>query len=100
MVTEVSQRARALFDEINKFSPSELICNEAFFMSGIDLEDLKVRYHFAVISAPGNPVLFWMIPAGEILREHFHVEQPGSDWDLADYEYGRDRGGRCPAVSV
>ena len=42
LVTEVSQRSAALFDEINKFSPAELICNEAFYMSGIDLEDLKV----------------------------------------------------------
>ena len=30
-----------LLDEIYKFMPSEIICNEAFYMSGMDLEDLK-----------------------------------------------------------
>ena len=40
LVTEVSTD-RALFDEINKFSPTEVICNDAFSMSGISLEDLK-----------------------------------------------------------
>ena len=32
-VTEVTSE-RALLDEINKFTPSELVCNEALFMSG------------------------------------------------------------------
>ena len=39
LVTEV-RNERSRLDEIYKFSPSELICNEAFYMSGIDLEDL------------------------------------------------------------
>ena len=42
MVTEVDSD-RELFDEINKFSPSEIICNNAFYMSGVDLEELKNR---------------------------------------------------------
>ena len=29
-----------LLDEINKFSPSEIICNDAFYMSGFDVDDL------------------------------------------------------------
>ena len=33
LVTEVDSD-RALYDEINKFSPSEIICNDAFCMSG------------------------------------------------------------------
>ena len=36
LVTEV-ENERALLDEISKFSPSEIICNEAFYMSGADL---------------------------------------------------------------
>ncbi len=36
-----------LFDEIYKFMPSELICNEAFYMSGMDLDDLKDRLGIA-----------------------------------------------------
>ena len=37
-VTEVDSE-RKLIDEINKFTPSEIICNESFYMSGVDLSD-------------------------------------------------------------
>ena len=46
-VTEVDE-ARKAADELTKFSPSELICNASFAMSGVDLEDFKSRYHMAV----------------------------------------------------
>ena len=39
-VTEVASE-RLFLDEINKFVPSELICNEALMMSGLDVEELK-----------------------------------------------------------
>ena len=39
-----------LFDEIYKFMPSELICNEAFFMSGMNIEDLKNRLGITIYS--------------------------------------------------
>ena len=68
LVTEV-RNERSLLDEIYKFLPSELICNEAFYMSGIDLEDLKVRLN-AVISALENR-FFSDDSCRRILREHF-----------------------------
>ena len=40
LVTEVTSE-RSLLDEINKFSPSEIICNDAFSMSGIQLEEIR-----------------------------------------------------------
>ncbi len=43
LVTEV-ETERELADEINKFSPSEIICNDAFFVSGVDTEEVKNRY--------------------------------------------------------
>ena len=49
LVTEV-EGERSLLDEIHKFAPSEIICNEAFYMSSVDLEDLKNRYHVAISS--------------------------------------------------
>ena len=84
LVTEV-RNERSLLDEIYKFSPSELICNEAFYMSGIDLEDLKVRLN-AVISALENR-FFSDDSCRRILREHFHVEHLEA-LGLADYETG------------
>ncbi|GHU43385.1 DNA mismatch repair protein MutS [Clostridia bacterium] len=41
-VTELSEDKK-LLDEIARFAPAEIICNDAFFMSGIDIEDLKNR---------------------------------------------------------
>lgn len=46
-VTEVDEVRKAA-DEITKFAPSELICNGAFFMSGVDTEDCKNRMRIAI----------------------------------------------------
>lgn len=42
MMTEVDS-GNKLLDEIYKFMPSEIICNESFYMSGMNLDDLKDR---------------------------------------------------------
>ena len=60
-----------LFDEIYKFMPSELICNEAFYMSGMDLDDLKDRLGIAIYSLDS-----WYFDdegCQRALREHFQV---------------------------
>ena len=84
LVTEVSTD-RALFDEINKFSPAEAICNDAFSMSGISLEDLKDRYHFTVSTLDSH--FFQDESCRKLLREHFKV---GSleGLGLGDYDCG------------
>ncbi len=46
-VTEV-ESGRVLIDEINKFAPSEIICNDSFFMSGIEIDDLVQKMNIAV----------------------------------------------------
>ena len=84
LVTEVSTD-RALFDEIHKFSPAEVICNDAFSMSGISLEDLKDRYHFTVSTLDFR--FFQDENCRKVLREHFKV---GSleGLGLGDYDCG------------
>ena len=84
LVTEVKSE-RNLIDEIYKFSPSEIICNEAFYMSGIDLDDLKNRLH-AVISDLDNR-FFSDEFCRKLLRDHFHVEHL-EGLGLNDYETG------------
>ena len=84
LVTEVKSE-RSLIDEIYKFSPSEIICNEAFYMSGIDLEDLKNRLQ-VLISALDNR-FFSDDSCRKILREHFHVQHL-EGLGLNDYETG------------
>ena len=84
LVTEVTSE-RCLIDEIYKFAPAEIICNEAFYMSGIDLEDLKNRLH-AVVSALDNR-FFSDDSCRKILKEHFHVSYLDG-LGLNDYETG------------
>ncbi len=70
MVTEV-EKLRNLLDELYKFSPAELICNEAFCMSGVDPEELRNRLHLSV-SALDN----WYFDddlCQRTLKDHFHV---------------------------
>lgn len=84
LVTEVTSE-RTLADEIHKFAPSEIVCNNAFCMSGIDLEDLKDRYHITVSTLDSR--FFQDETCRKVLREHFHV---GSleGLGLADYDCG------------
>lgn len=46
-VTELDSE-RKLVDEIAKFNPSEIVCNESFYVSGLDINELKNRYHVTV----------------------------------------------------
>ena len=65
------REAEKLFDEIYKFMPSELICNEAFYMSGMDLELLKEKLGITVYSLDA-----WYFDDSicqRTLSEHFHV---------------------------
>lgn len=48
-VTEIDSVERVL-DEINKFSPAEIICNEAFFVCGVDVNDLRERLKITISS--------------------------------------------------
>ena len=84
LVTEVRSE-RTLLDEIYKFSPSEIICNEAFYMSGIDLEELKNRLH-AVVTALENR-FFSDDSCRKLLREHFHVNHLDG-LGISQYEAG------------
>ena len=83
-VTEVTSE-RVLLDEINKFTPSELVCNEALFMSGLDMNELKERYHFAVTALENR--FFSDDDCRKILKEHFHVMSL-EGLGLGDYENG------------
>ncbi len=84
LVTEVDT-GRELFDEIHKFSPSEIICNNAFYMSGVDLDDLKNRCNVAVSALDSH--FFGDESCRKILREHFRVGSL-SGLGLDDYSTG------------
>ena len=70
LVTELDSQTK-LLDELYKFMPSEIVCNEAFYMSGMDLDDLKNRLHMAIYSLEA-----WYFDDAlcrETLQEHFKV---------------------------
>ncbi|MFV0464901.1 MAG: DNA mismatch repair protein MutS [Lachnospiraceae bacterium] len=69
-VTEVSSE-RKLFDEIFKYQPSEIICNEPFFMSGADVQQIKDRLFIPISSL--DPWYFSDETASGILKEHFKL---------------------------
>ncbi|WP_349948122.1 DNA mismatch repair protein MutS [Lacrimispora sp. BS-2] len=84
LVTEVESE-RELIDEINKFTPSEIICNEAFYVSGVDVEEIKNRHH-AVISSLDHH-FFSDEVCRKILKEHFKVGVL-TGLGLEDYDTG------------
>ena len=47
LVTEVTS-VRGLLDEINRFMPSEIICNRSFSLSGVDIVDIKERLNITI----------------------------------------------------
>ncbi len=69
-VTEVDAE-RKLLDEMNRYHPAEIVCNEAFYMSGVDLDDIKNRLNICVGSL--ETWYFSEDTAVETLKDHFHI---------------------------
>lgn len=69
-VTELESE-RKLFDEIAKYEPSEIICNEALLVSGVNLEDLKNRLGIAIYAL--DAWYFDDQSCIKTLKEHFQV---------------------------
>lgn len=69
-VTEESS-LRAFLNELSRYKPSEIICNEAFQICGVDLNELKDHMHIA-ISVLDN-YYFEDDLARRLLTRHFHV---------------------------
>ena len=70
-VTEVDS-ARKLTDEMYKFTPREVVCNEALMMSGIEFQELKERLNLTMY-----PLENWYFDddlCRQGLLEHFHVK--------------------------
>ena len=69
-VTEVATE-RNVLDEINKFTPSEIICNHSFLMCGMDIEDIKNRLSISVFEL--EEWYFDEENCSDILKEHFNI---------------------------
>ena len=83
-LTEVD-KPQKLLDEINKFTPAEIICNDAFFLSGVDTDDLKDRLGISIFSLES-----WYFDddlCRRTLKEHFHVADL-EGLGIGDYDNG------------
>ena len=79
------EKPQNLLDEINKFVPAEIICNDAFLMSGIDAEDLRHRLKICIYTLDA-----WYFDddrCRQTLREHFQVGAL-EGLGLGDYDSG------------
>lgn len=83
-VTEVDSE-RKLLDEVNKYQPTEIICNEAFYISGIDIDDMKNRMEIVIYSL--DAWYFSDETAQMTLKDHFKVRDL-EGLGLADYDSG------------
>ncbi len=83
-VSEIEDSEK-LFDEIYRYMPSELICNEAFYMSGMDLDLLKDKLGITIYTLDA-----WYFDddiCAQTLKDHFHVSAL-EGLGLADYDCG------------
>ncbi len=76
---------RKLQDELSKFMPSEIICNESFLMSGMDIDDLRGRLGISINAL--EPWFFDDEKCESCLKNHFHVDSL-SGLGLTDYDIG------------
>lgn len=69
-VTEVNSE-RNVIDEINKFMPSEIICNHSFLMCGMDIDDIKNRLSISVFEL--EEWYFDEEVCTNVLKDHFSI---------------------------
>ena len=83
-LTEIENETK-LFDEIYKFSPSEIICNEALYMSGAGLDELKNLMKLTISAL--DAWYFVEEIFKKSLKEHFKTSTLES-LGIADYDCG------------
>jgi DNA mismatch repair protein MutS len=69
-LTEVED-IKKLMDELMKYEPSEIICNDAFLVSGADISDLRGRLNISVNSLEAH--IFDDDACRRVLLKHFKV---------------------------
>ena len=83
-VTEVDSE-RKLLDEFNKYQQTEIICKDPFYISGIDIDDMKNRMGIVIYSL--DAWYFSDETAQMTLKDHFKVRDL-EGLGLADYDSG------------
>ncbi|MCR4778340.1 MAG: DNA mismatch repair protein MutS [Lachnospiraceae bacterium] len=84
LVTEIDSE-RKLLDEISKFEPSEIICNEAFGISGILSDEMKEKMHITLSSLEKKYCNDETCK--KVLLDHFNIHSL-EGLGLSDYSVG------------
>ncbi|MCR4956297.1 MAG: DNA mismatch repair protein MutS [Lachnospiraceae bacterium] len=83
-VTEL-ERDKNLMDEIVKFEPAEIVCNEAFHVSGVELKEYVTKNRVSLSDL--DSWYFDDDTVEHVLTEHFHVKKLEA-LGLTDYPVG------------
>ncbi len=78
-MTELEKESK-LLDEINKFVPAEIICNQSFMVCGIDIEDLHSG--FISVSMRWKTGILMMQNVSRYWK-NTSIRIPWMDWDWA-----------------
>jgi DNA mismatch repair protein MutS len=89
MTTQIGG-AQKIYDEIVRYSPSEIICNDAFMMSGVDIADLRTRMGIVINTLDAH--YFDEGAARKLLLRHFRVSSLIS-LGLDDFKAGQTASG-------
>jgi len=82
-VTQVKE-VEKVYEEINHYLPSEIICNDLFLVSGAEIDKIKSVYH---VSVNASPNYYFNEEAGrKLLEDHFKADINGLG--LMDYFAG------------
>jgi DNA mismatch repair protein MutS len=76
---------RKLLDELMKYEPSEILCNEAFLLSGINPDELKNSHRAAFQTLDAH--MYTEENAHTLLTRHFRIKSLAS-LGLADFPQG------------
>ena len=79
-------------DEIIKFSPKEILCNPVFMMSGLNMDEIKERYHLVITVLDDH--VYDTAACEHALTKHFHVNT------VSDLALGGYSSGICAAGSI
>ncbi|MCR5625151.1 MAG: DNA mismatch repair protein MutS [Lachnospiraceae bacterium] len=81
-----------LLDEIYKINPKEIICNESFMVSGIDLD--RLRNDYGIIISDTDPLFYDDERCKNALLKHFNTESI-EGLGISDFTIGVVAAGFC-----
>lgn len=84
-LTTTCYNEKEVMDELSRFSPAEIVCNQAFMISGMDTDDLKNRFNLIITEL--NDEVYDDEKATKLLEEHFHASLSGIG--LQDKDHAR-----------